>query len=433
MPDSLDRRHFVAGGLTLIGGLIGSGCGGGGGGGGTPSVDPGLTEPIGTATLSPDVVYFPETTPVTFRTTGDNIVEVTGPTPGLAVGKLLLITTGNGFAGRITSIQTTSTGVRCVYETVTFDDIFSEADFTYSGDVPGTAVVFTEADPIGTTLTRAAPYSKPTRASISRTLSGGCTLKWPGKTQTAALETKMAITVTFEVSFRKDKATNELLFRYCPSIRVDGTQTLSLDTPDKDGNDKVDLGTFGKRWKRFTATITTPVPLGPLSPILKIKWLLAGELSTSASLSADVKCVAGLDWNAEVKGGAEYSSLSGWKEIDEFTGDFTPKIPRMQGVLEGEVSALDLKLSAYAMGIVGPTVTLRALQSSLDAEYVFPNFADRGYGNWTFDISSGVEGGIGFRGWLSKYIDDLTVDASLTWFEREYKIPDTGVINGTIN
>ena len=432
MPDSLDRRHFVVGGLTLIGGLIGSGCGGGGGGG-TPSVDPGLTEPIGTATLAPDVVYFPETTPVTFRTTGDNIVEVTGLTPGLAVGKLLLITTGNGFAGRITSVQTTSTGVKCVYETVTFDDIFLEADFTYSGEVPGTAVVFTEPDPIGTTLTRAAPYSKPTRASISRTLSGGCTIKWPGKTQTAALETEVDITLKFEVSFRKDKATNELMFRYCPSLRVDGTQKLSLDTPDKGGTDKVDLGTLGKRWKRFTATITTPVPLGPLAAILRIKWLLVGELSTNASLSADVKCVVGLDWNAEVKGGAEYSSLSGWKELDEFTGDFTPKIPQMHGVLKGEFSALDLKLSAYAMGIVGPTVTLRALKFSLDAEYVFPNFGERGYGNWEFDISSGVEGGIGFRGWLSQFIDDLTVDESHVWFEPKYKLPDTGVINGTIN
>jgi hypothetical protein len=64
---------------------------------------------------------------------------------------------------------------------------------------------------------------------------------------------------------------------------------------------------------------------------------------------------------------------------------------------------------------------------------VFPNLTERGYGSWTFDISSGVEGGIGFRGWLSKFIDDLTVDASLTWFEREYKLPDTGVINGTIS
>ena len=433
MPDSLDRRHFVAGGLSLIGGLIGSGCGGGGGGGGTPTGEPGLTEPIGTATLAPDVVYFPSEAALTFQTASGNIVDVLGQPQGLTVGKLLLLSSGNGFAGRITSIQSTATGVRCVYETVTFDDIFSEADFTYSGEVPGTAVVFTEPDPIGTTLTRAAPNAKPTRASISRTLSGGCTLKWPGKTQTAALETKVAITVKFEVSFRKDKATNELLFRYSPSIRVDGTQTLSLDTPDKGGTDKVDLGSFDKRWRRFTATITTPVPLGPLSPILKIKWLLVGELSTSASLSADVKCVAGLDWNAEVKGGAEYSSLSGWKEIEEFTGDFTPKIPRMQGVLEGEISALDLKLSAYAMGIVGPTVTLSALQSSLEAEYVFPNFAERGYGSWTFDISSGVEGGIGFRGWLSKFIDDLTVEESRTWFEREYKLPDSGVINGTIS
>jgi hypothetical protein len=432
MPDSLDRRHFVAGGLTLIGGLIGSGCGGGGGGGGTTSVDPGLTEPIGTATLSPDVVYFPETTPVTFRTTGDNIVEVTGPTPGLAVGKLLLITTGNGFAGRITSVETTAAGSRCQFESVTLDDIFEEADFSYSGEIPADAITFLEPDPTGTILTRA--YSSPTRLSPKTRLKGSCGFKWKMGPQSASLSNTCEVSIGLDLSFRKNQTTKEVSFRFCPSVSAVGTMTFTLDSLDDGKIDKVELAKLTKRWRRFTAVVTTPVPLPFPLNILRMKWLIVGEISSSANLIADVKCKLDTDWNATVKCGAQYSSSAGWNMVKDYSGEVKqPKVPQMHGAFKADVTALEFSYSAFALGLGGPKVSLKALAGTIEAEYAFPNFEERGKATWNIEANSSIAGGIGFRSWLSKYVDDAIIEGSLLWYQKKLEIADTGVINGTIN
>ncbi|MFM7187871.1 MAG: hypothetical protein ACKO14_08630, partial [Armatimonadota bacterium] len=366
------------------------------------------------------------------RTTGDNIVEVTGSTPGLAIGKLLLITTGNGFAGRITSVQTTSTGVRCVYETVTFDDIFEEADFSYSGDIPAEAITFLEPDPDGTVLTRS--FSSPTRSGSKTSLKGSSGFNWKMGHQSASLSNTCDLSIGLDLSFRKNQATKEVSFRFCPSLSATGTMTFTLDSLDDGKIDKVELLKKTKRWKRFTAVVTTPVPLPFPLNILRMKWLIVGELSSSANLVADVKCKLETDWNATVKCGAQYSSSAGWNMVKDYSGEVKqPKVPQMHGAFEADVTALEFSYSAFALGLGGPKVSLKALEGTIEAEYAFPNFEERGKATWNIEAKSSIAGGIGFRDWLSEYVDDAMIEGSLLWYEKKLEIADTGVINGTIN
>ncbi len=438
MPDSLDRRHFVAGGLTLLGGLVGSGCGGGGGGGGTPSIDPGLTEPIGTASFNPDVVYFPETDPISFRRVGDNIVELTGQTPGMGIGKLLLLTAGIGFAGRITSIEVTPSGSRCQYEPVTLLDIFKEANFSYSGEIPADAARFVGPDTPGTSLTIVNESNADTRAVFKRTLKAKAGVAWPGKAQYGSLNAEANIVLRLEVDFERNASTGEFRFKFVPSIAAEkGKLNIVMDemNTDKKTISKVSLEKSTRVFRKVETVITTPVvvPLGPVPITVPIKWLIVYTLSFEAELAIDATAKWEIGWTGLAACGAEYSSVSGWKNLSTLTGECTPGIPRIHGAVEADVSLLKGSINAYAYGMAGPKVEVVPAGLNFTGEYTFPFFEDRGSAKWEFAVESSITVGIGFRSWLSKYIEDIDISRSLTWFEREYKVPDSGVINGTIS
>ncbi len=437
MPDSLDRRHFVAGGLTLIGGLIGSGCGGGGGGG-TSSVDPGLTEPIGTASFQPEVIYYPETDPITFLRVGDNVVEINGQTPGLAVGKLLLLTSGIGFAGRITSVEVTPNGSRCQFEAVTLLDIFKEANFSYSGEIPADAIRFVGQDSPDTSLTIANESRTDSRAVFKRTLKAKAGMAWPGKAQYGAIKAEANIVLRLEVDFERSESSGDFRFKFVPSIAAEkGKLSIVADemNTDKKTISKIKLEKTSRVFRKVETIITTPVivPIGVVPIRVPIKWLIVYTLSLEAEFEIDATAKWDIAWNALAACGAEYSSVTGWNNVSTLTGECTPGIPRIHGAVEAKLSLLKGSINAYVYGMGGPKVEVVPAGLNFSGEYTFPFFEDRGSATWEFTGDSSITIGIGFRGWLSKYIDDIDIKRSITWFKEEYKLPDTGVINGTIN
>ena len=438
MPDSLDRRHFVAGGLTLIGGLIGSGCGGGGGGGSTPSGDPGLTEPIGTASFNPDVLYVPETEPVTFRRIGEDVVELTGQTPGLGVGKLLLLTSGIGFAGRVTAIDATPTGSLCRYEPVTLLDIFKEANFSYSGEIPADAARFVGPDTPGTSLTIVNESSADTRAVFKRTLKAKAGLAWPGKAQYGAANVEANIVLRLEVDFQRNESTGEFRFKFVPSIAAEkGKLSLVADemNSDKKTISKVKLSKAAKIFRKVETIVTTPVlvPIGFAPVTVPIRWLVTYTLSFEAELAIDATAKWIIGWSGIAACGAEYSSVNGWTDLSTLTGECTPEIPRIHGAVDANISLIKGAINAYAYGIGGPKVEVVPAGLSFTGEYTFPFFEDRGSAKWEVEVKSSITVGIGFRGWISKFINDIDISGEVEWFKKEYTLPDTGVINGTIS
>ena len=366
---------------------------------------------------------------------------VAGEVAGLAVGKVLVLTSGLGFSGRVVSTVPVAGGIRCVCEPVSLDDIFSEADLEYSGDIPFEAVEFIPSTPGEGTISRSAarPMGRG-RANIQNTFSA----EWkptplPGPWLTLEPVLKADVRLSLDVRYKTNPEDEVVDFRFLPSLSMVGELGLKVaaKVPDKIG--PVQKWEKSVRYARFMCWVRLPVVV-PFVGIVPIPVRLNFDLETGLGFQLNAVASVAMPWTLEMVAGLTYTTVDGVDTILSATGSTGDiLVKECYGSAEVALNLIKVNCSAYVLGIAGPKASFEPARLTGEAGYKLPTATKPGETIWKFDADTVLSVGLGIGlndlvpGWFRAWKATDPVEFKKKLLENETKVPDKGVIHGTIS